>query len=100
MLGRQAGLSLHACAAAAHDFFDLRERGHRRVARRRHGQRTMRCAAFDCPLWALMGQKTVNEAGGKGVPAAHAVETSSETESPEARTLLLSEAMSEASING
>src|SRR5580658_8021242 len=66
--------SLDACAAASHRFFDLGEGRHRRISRRRHRQRAVRGAALDCPLWAFVGEKPVNEAGSERVAASDAIE--------------------------
>jgi hypothetical protein len=42
--------TIHPCGSALHYALYFCERRHRRIARRRHCQRTMRRAAFDCPL--------------------------------------------------
>src|SRR5437899_203808 len=47
---------------------------HARVSRNGHRQRTVRRAALHGPLWLALCQKTINQAGSKGVSAANAVE--------------------------
>src|SRR6266403_6125627 len=48
--------------------------GHRSVARRGHGERTVRGATFHRPLRILSRQESVNQAGSKGIASSYAVE--------------------------
>src|SRR6266540_293613 len=57
-----------------HHPLDFGERGHARVARRRHRQRAVRGAALDGPLRAAIREEAVDQPRGKRVAAADAVE--------------------------
>ena len=70
------GLSCDARRAAFDDAFDFGERGHAGVAGGGHGQRAVGHAAADGPVDGLAGEQAVDQAGGKAVAAADAVEMS------------------------
>ena len=74
MSGRIKGLTVHAGGSAFHHFFHFRQRGRGGIPRSGHSQRAMGAAAVHGVLGSLAGQQTVNQAGGKGIPAAHAVQ--------------------------
>src|SRR5437763_110830 len=60
--------------APFHHALHFRQRGRPRVAGRGHGQRAVCGAALDGPCRSASGEQSVDQAGGEGVAAAHAVE--------------------------
>ena len=60
--------------AALHGAFDFSECGHAGVAGGGHGQRAVGHAAADGPVDGFAGEQAVDEAGGKAVATANAVE--------------------------
>src|SRR5712691_2092103 len=64
----------HPRGPALHDPLDLGQRRHRRVARGRHRERSVRGPALHRPLRSLAHQEAVDEPRGERVAAAHPVE--------------------------
>src|SRR5581483_7975235 len=72
--GARARSADDARRPAPHQPLDLRERGHRRVAGRRHRESAVRDAVGERPVDVRSGEEAVEEAGGEGVAAAAPVE--------------------------
>merc|ERR1712118_591 len=66
-------LPIDSRTASTDQLLDLLQRGHRCVARRRHGQRAVRCAVLHGILGGLAAQEAVDEARGEAVAAADSV---------------------------
>ena len=63
-------LPCHARSSAFHDLFDFGQGCHRSVTRRRHRQRAVSRAVFDCELRLLLGQEAVDQSGRERIAAA------------------------------
>src|SRR5260370_30414854 len=74
LIANHCFLPLHPRSAALHDALHLIKSGHRRIARRSHGQRTVSAAAVHCPVRTLVVQEAVDQPRGKPGAATDAIE--------------------------
>ena len=67
-------LARDAGSDSFHNLRNFLEGGHGSVSRSGHGERSVRGAALDSPLWIVSGEESVNEAGSEGVAASYTIE--------------------------